>query len=106
MAIDYTTKQLFFGDAREDYIAVSDYKGNHIKNIIVRGLTPSAHVQHIFALTVFEDYIYWSDWERGTIERAHKYSGKENKTLITTVHRPMDLQVIGILCRACEQSPI
>ena len=60
---------------------------------MVRGRTPSAHVQHIFALTVFEDFIYWSDWETGTIERAHKYTGKQNKTLITTVHRPMDLQV-------------
>ena len=93
IAIDYTTKQLFFGDAREDYIAVSDYDGLNIKNVLVRGRTPSAHVQHIFALTVFEDFIYWSDWETGTIERAHKYTGKQNKTLITTVHRPMDLQV-------------
>ena len=73
------------------------FSGKNIKNILVRGQTPSAHVQHIFALTVFEDYIYWSDWETGTIERAHKYTGKQNKTLITTVHRPMDLQVIGIL---------
>ena len=82
-----------------DFLALLYYiiSGKNIKNILVRGQTPSAHVQHIFALTVFEDYIYWSDWETGTIERAHKYTGKQNKTLITTVHRPMDLQVIGIL---------
>ena len=62
--------------------------------VLVRGLTPTAHLQHIFALTVFEDYIYWSDWETSTIERCHKYTGKANKTLLSTIHRPMDLQVI------------
>jgi low-density lipoprotein receptor-related protein 1 (alpha-2-macroglobulin receptor) len=93
LAIDYATRELFFGDAREDYIAVSDMDGNNIRMILVRGLTPDAHLQHIFALTVFEDYIYWSDWETSTIERCHKYSGKRNKTVLTTIHRPMDLQV-------------
>ena len=94
LALDYVNGELYFGDAREDYIAVTDYHGNKIRMVLVRGLTPSARLQHIFALTVFEDYIYWSDWETSTIERCHKYSGKENKTLLSTIHRPMDLQVI------------
>ena len=94
LALDYVNGELYFGDAREDYIAVTDYQGKKIRMVLVRGLTPSARLQHIFALTVFEDYIYWSDWETSTIERCHKYSGKENKTLLSTIHRPMDLQVI------------
>mgnify|MGYP001166999600 FL=1 len=93
LALDYVNGELYFGDAREDYIAVTDYQGKKIRMVLVRGLTPSARLQHIFALTVFEDYIYWSDWETSTIERCHKYSGKENKTLLSTIHRPMDLQV-------------
>ncbi len=93
LAIDYATREVFFGDAREDYIAVADMDGNNVRVIISRGLNPNANIQHIFALTVFEDYIYWSDWETSTIERCHKYSGKENKTIVTTIHRPMDVQV-------------
>lgn len=93
LAIDFVNQEIFFGDAREDYIAVTDYNGQNLRMVLVRGLTPSAKLQHIFALTVFEDYIYWSDWETNTIERCHKYTGKENKTLLTTIHRPMDLQV-------------
>ena len=37
--------------------------------VLVRGLTPTAHLQHIFALSVFEDFVYWTDWERNSIER-------------------------------------
>ena len=61
--------------------------------VLVRGHTPTAHLQHIFALTVFEDFVYWTDWETNSIERCHKYTGKENKTILSTIHRPMDIQV-------------
>ena len=94
LAIDFTNQQIFYGDAREDYIAVTDYNGQNIKMILVRGWNPAVHLQHIFALTVFEDYIYWSDWETNTIEKCHKHTGKDNKTLLSTIHRPMDIQVI------------
>ena len=93
IAIDYATKQLFFGDARQDYIAVCDLEGQNIRTVISRGLNPYIRLHHIFALTVFEDYIYWSDWETRTIERCHKYTGKNNITITTSIHRPMDLQV-------------
>ena len=86
-------REVFYGDAREDYLAVTDYNGNNVRMILVRGLTPTAHLQHVFALTFFEDYVYWTDWETNSIERCHKYSGNETKTLLTTIHRPMDLQV-------------
>ena len=93
LALDYATKEIFYGDAREDYIAVMNYDGLRMRMILVRGWNPGAHLQHIFALTVFEDQIYWSDWETNTIEKCHKYTGKENRTLLRTIHRPMDLQV-------------
>ena len=64
--------------------------------VLVRGLTPTAHLQHIFALSVFEDFVYWTDWETNSIERCHKYTGKENKTILSTIHRPMDIQVSPI----------
>ncbi len=39
------------------------------------------HLAHIFAITVFEDYIYWTDWEHSSIRRAHKYTGIIDKIL-------------------------
>lgn len=57
----------------------------------------SQDIPHIFALTLFEDYVYWTDWETKSINRAHKTTGT-NKTLLTsTLHRPMDLHVFHAL---------
>ena len=93
LAIDYATHELFFGDAREDMIGVSDMNGNNVRVVVSRGLTPGARLHHIFALTVFEDSIFWSDWETKSIESCHKYNCTENETVLQTVHRPMDIQV-------------
>ena len=93
IAIAYDTKELFFGDAREDFIAVANLDGSNIRTIISRGQSPKARLHHIFALSVFEDYVYWSDWETKSIERCHKYSGKKAATILTAIHRPMDLAV-------------
>jgi hypothetical protein len=45
LAIDYTTRQLFFGDAREDMIGSVDFDGSNLRIILSRGMNPSAHLQ-------------------------------------------------------------
>ena len=37
IAISYDTQELFFGDAREDYIAVSNLDGSNVRTILSRG---------------------------------------------------------------------
>lgn len=91
LTIDYVTKEIFWADAREDYIAVSDMNGQN--RWIVATRKTSQNIQHVFALTVFEDYVYWSDWETKSVERCHKYHCKQSMTISTTAHRPMDLQI-------------
>lgn len=53
----------------------------------------SQDIPHIFALTLFEDYIYWTDWETKSINRAHKTTGANKTLLISTLHRPMDIHI-------------
>ncbi|KAK9679907.1 Low-density lipoprotein receptor repeat class B [Popillia japonica] len=93
LTIDYETEELFWADAREDYIAVSDLNGNNIRIIASRTKSPDLKLHHVFAITVWEDYIYWSDWETKSVERCHKYLGNQTKTLSAMVHRPMDLRI-------------
>lgn len=57
----------------------------------------SQDIPHIFALTLFEDYVYWTDWETKSINRAHKTTGANKTLLISTLHRPMDLHVLHAL---------
>ena len=93
LAVSYETNEIFYGDAKEDYIAVANFDGTNVRKILSRENTPKARIHHIFALSVFEDYIYWTDWETKSIERCHKYSGEKASTLMTSIHRPMDLVV-------------
>lgn len=50
-------------------------------------------IPHIFAMTLFEEYIYWTDWETKSINRAHKTLGINKTMLISTLHRPMDIHI-------------
>ncbi|KAK8724240.1 hypothetical protein OTU49_011302, partial [Cherax quadricarinatus] len=92
LTISYVTEELFWADAHQDYIALSDLDGNKIRIIRDRDTAPK-HVQHIFAITVFEDYLYWTDWELKSVLRAEKHSGKDIKNIYNAVHRPMDIHV-------------
>lgn len=93
LTISYETKELFYADAREDYIAMCDLEGKNRRIILSRNLNPEVHLHHIFAMTVFEDYIFWTDWELKSVERCKKYSGSDCKTITSLVHRPMDVHV-------------
>ena len=93
LTIDFDTRELFFGDAKEDYIAYSNLDGSNIRKVIAQKHNPQINLHHIFALTVFEDFIYWTDWETKTIERCKKYTGENAETILTAIHRPMDLAI-------------
>ncbi|XP_055591150.1 low-density lipoprotein receptor-related protein 1 [Uranotaenia lowii] len=93
LTISFETNELFWGDAREDFIAVSDLEGRNRKVVLYRDMSPSMNLHHIFALAVWEDRVYWSDWETKSIEFCHKYRGDQCGTVIKTIHRPMDLRV-------------
>lgn len=51
-------------------------------------------VPHIFAMSMFGDYIYWTDWDQRRVKRAHKFTGQDQLDLVLVVHRPMDIQVL------------
>lgn len=93
LTISFETKELFWGDAREDFIAVSDLNGQNRKTILSRSKNPSLNLHHIFSIAVWEDRVFWTDWETKSIESCHKDRGDNCSTLLTTIHRPMDIRV-------------
>ncbi|XP_031616659.1 prolow-density lipoprotein receptor-related protein 1 isoform X3 [Contarinia nasturtii] len=93
LTINFETKELFWGDAREDFIAVCDFDGGNRKIILSRERNPNLNLHHIFAIAVWENRIYWSDWETKSIESCDKDRGDNCTTLLTTIHRPMDIRI-------------
>ncbi|KAM4794631.1 prolow-density lipoprotein receptor-related protein 1 [Rhinophrynus dorsalis] len=87
LTLDYVNSRIYWADAREDYIQFANLDGTNRHTVL------SQDIPHIFALTLFEDYIYWTDWETKSINRAHKTTGANKSMLISTLHRPMDIHI-------------
>lgn len=51
----YSTHQLYWADALEDRIEVSNFDGNNRKQII-------EHAAHPFSVALYDKEIFWSNW--------------------------------------------
>lgn len=69
-------------------------------------MSPSIFIHHVFAITMFENFVYWSDWETKSIHRCHKYSGLDCQNITSLAYRPMDLKVVHPLLQPSSKSII
>ena len=88
LTIDYITDEIIWADAKLDYIAIADLDATDVRYLL-RG----SHLPHIFGITAFEDYIYWTDWEYKSIEKANRRTGGGRRNVTNTIHQPMGIQV-------------
>ena len=88
LTIDYYSDRIWWADAHLDYIAYSDFDGKNKKMVLEGVLVP-----HVFAITIMDDYIYWTDWNKKAILKAHKFTGKDYTILRNTTHRPYDIHI-------------
>uniref|UniRef100_A0A8C8CDB4 EGF-like domain-containing protein n=1 Tax=Oncorhynchus tshawytscha TaxID=74940 RepID=A0A8C8CDB4_ONCTS len=87
LTLDFINDRIYWADAREDYIEFASLDGTNRHTVL------SQDIPHIFAMTLFEEYIYWTDWETKSINRCHKTQGTNKTMLISTLHRPMDVHI-------------
>lgn len=88
IALDYVTSTLFWADAKTDKIEKSDTDGQNRRVLIDR-----TAVYHPYALTQFGDHIYWTDWQRHSIEHCNKDRGNDRVTITGGMTRPTALHV-------------
>lgn len=89
LTIDFVNQRIYFADAQLDYIAFTDLEGLN-RHVVVSG----SKAPHVFALTVFDDFLYWSDWNLKAILRANKFNGEDLEIIRNTTHRPYDMQIV------------
>ena len=65
----------------------ADYDGSN-RHIVLSGSVP-----HPFSITLFEEYMYWSDWNLKNVEKANRFTGENRVVLTNTTHRPMDIKM-------------
>uniref|UniRef100_A0A8C0IK70 Low-density lipoprotein receptor-related protein 2 n=1 Tax=Chelonoidis abingdonii TaxID=106734 RepID=A0A8C0IK70_CHEAB len=90
LSIDYPNKLLYFADAYLDYIDFCDYNGNHRRQVVASDLV----LRHPHALTLFEDYVYWSDRYTNRVIRANKWHGGNQTIMIYNIHQPLGIVAV------------
>ena len=54
----------------------------------------SQSVPHPFSITIFGDYMYWSDWNHMAIERANRFTGTDRTILRNVTQRPNGIAMV------------
>lgn len=48
-------------------------------------LYSSDTLRHPFSITVFEDYVYWTDWDKEAVYKANKFTGQNVKPVTSVL---------------------
>lgn len=76
LTIDYPNQRLYWVDAKFSTIESILLDGTD-RRVILADV-----VRHPYAIAVFEDKLYWSDWATHSIQYCDKFTGKNHHTLI------------------------
>ena len=92
ITIDFPQDRIYWTDGKLDIIASADLEGSN-RRTVGKFLT----TQHPFALDVFEDTIYWSDWSSRSVIGGSKFN-LDNKTFsLEGLKSPMVVRVFHAL---------
>ncbi|KAL0278971.1 UNVERIFIED_CONTAM: hypothetical protein PYX00_000631 [Menopon gallinae] len=75
LALDFSNDRLYWVDAKSRTIETIRLDGTDRQIILKQA------VKHPFSIAIFEDMLYWSDWESKEIQKCNKFTGK-NHTLV------------------------
>ena len=71
VTLDLVKRRLYWVDAKLKLIESSDLDGQNRRIVISSPYT----LDHPYAITTFEDSMYWSDWNKNTLFKANKFTG-------------------------------
>lgn len=86
ITLDYKESLIFWVDTDSSVIECADFLGRNRRTI-------ASSLSKPFALTQFQDYIYWTDWNTESIERANKTTGLNRTRIRSNVDFVMDIIV-------------
>ncbi|XP_013784840.1 very low-density lipoprotein receptor-like [Limulus polyphemus] len=89
LAIDFLSKKIYWVDAKLHTLGSVDYNGDNQQIV----LSSPVVLRYPFSVDIFEDWVYWTDWESKAIHKVNKFTGKEKSDITVGVTHPMDLHV-------------
>ena len=86
---DYIDSRIYWVDAKLHTIKSANLDGSNVRTVIHN----TKHIAHPFALAVFEDDIFWTDWSSNSIRKVHKYTGEDCTQVAMDLNTPMDIKI-------------
>ncbi|ESP02557.1 hypothetical protein LOTGIDRAFT_171958 [Lottia gigantea] len=90
LTLDYEERKIYWGDAKTDTIESSDLDGNNRSTVV------KENIPHIFGFSLLGDFVYWTDWQRRSIERVNKHTGKDREVIIDQLPDLMGLKAVNV----------
>lgn len=95
LTIDPETRRLYWTtQSRPPAIESADWNGKKRQSLV------TSDIEAPYAVTLFQDYIYWSDWSSGDIKRANKMTGADQ----ALVHSNLDFTSSLLVYHPSRQS--
>ena len=97
LTLDLVLDKLYWVDAKLNTIGCSNLDGSRSRTV----LFSRSSLHHPFSISVFEDLMYWSDWNSHTINQASKFTGT-NITRVTTTSQVKFTPILTGRFKGCE----
>ncbi|CAG9855512.1 unnamed protein product [Phyllotreta striolata] len=91
LTLDLVKRKVYWVDAKLNSISSCDYNGRNRRLI----LFSTDVLRHPFSITTFEDWVYWTDWDKAAVFKANKFTGKDVQPVTATemIQNPMVIHV-------------
>ncbi|XP_052872576.1 putative vitellogenin receptor [Anopheles cruzii] len=76
LTLDWPNERLYWIDAKMKRIESVRFDGRE------RVVVISDVLKHPFSVTLFNDRIYWSDWDTNSVQSCDKFTGKNRRTMV------------------------
>ncbi|KRY17271.1 Very low-density lipoprotein receptor [Trichinella patagoniensis] len=105
LTLDMLEHRLYWVDAKLKQICSSNYFGQDKKVI----LNSRNRIYHPFSVSVFEETLYWTDWNSEGVHMANKFTGENNRPLLKGMFGLMTVKIFHPLAQPnwenkCENS--
>ncbi|XP_071452392.1 low-density lipoprotein receptor-related protein 4 isoform X2 [Hetaerina americana] len=87
LAVDHDRGLLYWVDGGTKSLEYISLDGSR-RNTLIGGELP-----HPFGLSIFENRIYWTDWDTSSIHSADKYTGRNRTIIKSGIKGLMDLRI-------------
>ncbi|XP_035791201.1 putative vitellogenin receptor [Anopheles albimanus] len=76
LTLDWPNERLYWVDAKLKLIESMRFDGRD-RTVVLSGV-----LKHPFAVAVFNDRIYWSDWDTKSVQSCDKFTGKGRQSMV------------------------